>query len=268
MFIEIFTEMLSYTFLSVILLMTLVWGISVYIKRACIVDIMWGLGFVFATLISIFYRIYNGYTVSLIQIQTTICICLWGIRLSYHIGKRFVSKSQEDFRYAKMRSYKPHTFAMRSLFTIFYFQMILMLMIASPIFIILSEQHTYHWIHGAALMIWCFGFYVEWQADRTLTQAKKQGVTLVTHGVWSWSRHPNYMGDACAWWGIALMSYASHLMPLAFISAALMNFLLRKVSGVPLLEKHMQSKLGWDEYCQNTPIFWPSIKNIWKSLSR
>ena len=86
---------------------------------------------------------------------------------------------------------------------------------------------------------------------------------MLTTGVWSWSRHPNYLGDSLVWWGIALMSFGGSWWSfLSIFSAFIMTFLLMKVSGVPLLEHKMKHRAGWEEYTQKTPEFWPNWKRL------
>jgi steroid 5-alpha reductase family enzyme len=177
-----------------------------------------------------------------------------------------LNKNYEDFRYAVMRSHTKRSFVFRSLWTVFYLQGTLIILIGTPIVIIMSESQSYHWIHFIGFMVWCTGFYLEWEADRSLMHAKNQGIKLMTQGVWSLSRHPNYLGDACVWWGIAFMAYGSSYFIIALLSAALMNFFLRKVSDVPLLEKRMAHREGWQDYQANTPIFWPTPRLLLKKL--
>ena len=266
MFSPLFISMVQMVALYLFILMSILWIISIKIKRVCIIDAVWGAGFVLCTLITLIQRVDHGASLLILHGQLSICVLAWGGRLSWHLAGRVLNKTDEDFRYAAMRSRSKIPFIFKSLWTVFYLQACLMIMIGAPIMIIMSENQPYHWVHFIGLMMWCLGFYLEWEADRSLVKAKKQGIQLMTQGVWSWSRHPNYLGDACVWWGIALMAYGSSYFMIALCSAALMNFFLRKVSGVPLLEKRMASKEGWQAYQAKTPIFWPTPSVILKKL--
>ena len=116
----------------------------------------------------------------------------------------------------------------------------------------LISTTPYGLFDGLGVLLWIFGFGLEWIADRSLRQAKESGVKLLTTGVWSWCRHPNYLGDALVWWGFALMSINSPIGLCAPLSACLMTFLLSQVSGVPLLEAKMRER-GVDRLCNAYP---------------
>ena len=251
-------EILWNVSITLLLCMSILWAVSVKIKKACIIDCFWGMGFVIVSWMALYIRWTHEAEIHWLHWQLFICVHVWGLRLTKHLTQRFMNKEQEDFRYQNMRKHRMGYFHWWSLIAVFYLQGILLILISSPLWISFASSHHYSGIHGFALVIYLIGLYLEWEADRSLRKAKKQGVTLLTQGVWSLSRHPNYLGDACVWWGIALMAYQSPYGWIALLSAVLMNFLLLKVSGVPLLEKHMAQKEGWKEYCEKTPIFWPN----------
>jgi steroid 5-alpha reductase family enzyme len=244
--------------------LTCVWIVSYLLKNVGIIDGFWALGFLFqAVWLLCTLQEIDPSMLSLGIGQICICTSIWALRLSGHLLHRIYTDPHEDFRYQAMRKRDPKRFPYLSLLKVFYLQGILMLFIGLPLGIRSLHESSYTLFDGIGGLIWLFGLGLEWTADRQLKQAKKDQVSLLTTGVWAWSRHPNYLGDALVWWGIAIMSLSTSTFSiLSILSASIMTFLLMKVSGVPLLEKKMKHREGWDEYAQKTPVFWPNWFSI------
>ena len=239
--------------------LTMLWVVSYRLKNVGIIDGFWAIGFFFQAL-WLMYTLYtsNSSELSLGIWQICVCTMIWAVRLSGHLLYRVYSDPHEDFRYKAMRMRDPTRFPYLSLFKVFYLQGFLMLLIGLPLFIRTLHSSSYTFFDGLGCLIWGFGLWLEWTADRQLKKAKKRKIPLLTTGVWSWSRHPNYVGDALVWWGIAVMSLGWSLWSIvSLLSASIMSFLLIKISGVPLLEEKMKHRVGWTEYAQDTPVFWP-----------
>lgn len=113
------------------------------------------------------------------------------------------------------------------------------------------------------LGIWCLGFLIESVADLQLYLFKnneKNKGQIMKYGLWKYSRHPNYFGEALVWWGIYLFVSSTGIAVISIFSPIIMTYLLRKVSGVVLLEKKYATNLTYQEYVKNTPAFVP----FWK----
>lgn len=243
-------------FLVVMLLLTLVWIASVKMVNASIVDPFWGLGFV---LLAIYYYLN---TEGDLRSDLVLALCsIWGLRLFAYLLWRNIGKP-EDYRYAQFRK---HFGAQRywwfSFFQVFLLQGILLWLISAPL---LSAQYqssnSFGWIDIIACIFWLIGFAFEAGGDYQLVKFKSnptnKGKVLDT-GFWKYTRHPNYFGDACVWWGFALFAIAAGNY-WAILSSALMTVLLVKVSGVSLLEKALkQNKPQYEEYIQKTSSFLP-----------
>jgi steroid 5-alpha reductase family enzyme len=241
----------------IILLMTSLWLVSVYVKKASIVDPFWGLGFVLA---SVYYFLFSPVD-SLRQLVVLVLSCLWGIRLFVYLFWRNYGKS-EDYRYAQFRKdYGAHRYWWVSFFQVFLLQGVLLWLISAPL---LSSQyyheHPFGWLDIVAMGCWLIGFTFEVGGDYQLTKFKSlpsnKGKVLST-GFWRYTRHPNYFGDACVWWSFALFSVAAgSYWPV--LSSMLMTLLLMKVSGVSLLEKTLKTtKPGYESYIRKTNSFFP-----------
>lgn len=243
--------------LMVVLFFTIVWGISVKLKNASIVDIFWGTGFV---LVGVFYFIVTP-DYSTRKIVAVIFTTLWGLRLSIHIMTRNIGKP-EDYRYQQFRRhYGEKRYWWFSYFQVFLLQGFLLWLISAPLLAIsFYNEKPFGTIDFIALLVWIIGFVFEaggdWQLARFKANPENKG-KLLTTGFWKFTRHPNYFGDAALWWGFALFSVAAGCY-LPILSALLMNWLLLRVSGVAMLERTLKnSKPGFEDYTKRTSAFFP-----------
>jgi steroid 5-alpha reductase family enzyme len=187
---------------------------------------------------------------------------VWGLRLAIHIGAR-KRGSGEDFRYAAMRASDPDRFPVRSLFTVFLLQAFLIWAISFPVQIgqISPVPASLTPLDAIGFALWLAGIGIESLADYQLKQfladPENRG-KVMDRGLWRYSRHPNYFGDALAWWGIFTVSAATPNGWMTLFSPLLMTFFLMKVSGVPLLEESLaRRRQGYREYMERTSAFFP-----------
>jgi steroid 5-alpha reductase family enzyme len=187
---------------------------------------------------------------------------VWGLRLSYHIMRRNLGKP-EDFRYANWRKAWGKWVIPRAFVQVYLLQGLFMFLVSLPITLtgLASAAGVLRaplLVIGAAL--WLLGFIFETVGDHQLTlflaQPGNRG-QLMTSGLWSYTRHPNYFGEAVMWWGIFIVAIGGGASLLAVLSPIVITYLLRYVSGVPLLEKSMSRKPGFDEYARRTSVFVP-----------
>ncbi len=238
--------------------MTLLWLVSLRLKNSGIVDIFWGTGFVITTWAA-FLLTPEGYLARKLLLSGLVTI--WGLRLSLHIFTRNWGKA-EDFRYQAWRNAAGVSWWWKSFFKVFLTQGLLLWIISTPL---LAAQHSalpsrLTWMDYLAIPIWLTGFYFEaagdWQLRRFRADPANKGKVLQT-GVWRYSRHPNYFGDATQWWAYYLIAAAAGGWWTIF-SPIIMTGLLLRVSGVTLLEKSLRErKPGYKEYIESTREFIP-----------
>jgi len=237
---------------------TLIWIISVKLKNASIVDIFWGIGFI---VLNAYYFFYTE-TVHPRKNLVFALVTIWGLRLALHIFRKNLGK-EEDFRYQNFRQhYGAHRYWWFSFFQVFMLQGILLWFISAPLLAVhyYSEQTNLNSWDYLAITIWIVGFVFEaggdWQLSRFKSNPSNKGKVLQS-GLWKYTRHPNYFGDAAIWWGYALFSFgAGKFWPV--IGAVLMTFLLLKVSGVSMLERTLKNrKPGYLNYMETTSSFFP-----------
>lgn len=242
--------------LTIAVFMVIVFIIAQAIKNNSIVDIGWGLGFIATALALLFTKgQFNNYNFVFVSM-----ILIWGLRLALHIFLRARGKG-EDFRYAQWRKEWGKNAAVKAFFKVFVLQGIIMLIVALPIIIVFSSAKNQLNIFSLiGFLIFAFGFLFESIADFQLYCFKKNPKNkgkIITSGLWKYTRHPNYFGEAVLWWGIAIFTIGAENYIISFIGPIVINLLLVFVSGVPLLEKKYTGNIEWEEYKKITPAFVP-----------
>jgi steroid 5-alpha reductase family enzyme len=224
-------------------------------KRNDIADVAWGISFIIISTISLFY---NPNARSGIVF---VLVCFWGLRLSLHIFKRFRRSNTEDRRYLNWRQSWGKNWVFLSWIKVFMVQGFFMLLVASPI-ISLSNKSTYSpLLLTVGLVIWVSGFIFESTADAQLARFlinRNPNEKVMTRGLWKFSRHPNYFGEATMWWGIWLICF-NPLWYLTIIGPITITLLLRFVSGVPLAEESMKDIPEFKTYAEKTPAMFPNF---------
>ncbi len=253
-----FFEIYLFGFGSVMVLMTLIWILSVRLKNASIVDPFWSVGFIVAG--ATYFYFTEGVHIRKMIILTLLII--WGLRLAIYLGWRNIGKP-EDYRYQQFRQdYGPERYWWFSFFQVFLLQGVLLWLVSAPILsaMYFGEETPLGLFDYLGIGLWLVGFIFEAGGDYQLTRFKSDPNNkgkLLTTGLWKYTRHPNYFGDACLWWGfgcfsISVGSYIPLLGPL------LMSLLIIKVSGVAMLERTLKhTKPGYEDYVRRTSSFIP-----------
>lgn len=250
----------TYLLLGLIILgmMSLIWLISLAVKNSSIVDIFWGAGFVVVAWVAFFLTPdgFMGRKALLVTLVT-----LWGMRLFLHILIRNWGKP-EDFRYQVWRKDAGSSWWWRSFFKVNLLQGFLLWVISTPLLVaqLSAKPEVLTWLDYLAIPVWLTGFTFEtagdWQLARFKANPANKGKILQT-GVWRYTRHPNYFGDAAQWWAYYLVALAAGGWWTIF-SPIIMTTLLMRVSGVTLLEKTLKvEKPGYKEYAERTSEFIP-----------
>jgi steroid 5-alpha reductase family enzyme len=244
--------------LLILVLMTLLWLFSLRLRDASIVDIFWGAGFV-----AVFWLSTSLATPGLSARQGTLGLLatIWGVRLSTHILWRNRGKG-EDFRYARWREEAGPSWWWLSYFKVFLLQGMIMWLVSVPLVAVHATTSPSAWnsLDLLGVAVWLVGFVFEavgdWQLVRFKSNVSNRGKLLDT-GLWRYTRHPNYFGDAAQWWGFYALAAAAGGWWSIF-SPLLMTLLLRRVSGVTLLERTLRkTKPGYAEYIASTNAFFP-----------
>lgn len=235
------------------------WIVSLRTRNASLVDIWWGPGFALIALLSFALTPEGALSRrQLVLVLTTI----WGLRLGTHLLVRNTGKD-EDFRYAAMRKAWGHGFGMKSLTRVFLLQAVLMWVVSFPVQAAMrsATPATLGFFDWLGILVWAFGLFFETVGDLQLARFKKDPANadrVMDRGLWRFTRHPNYFGDACAWWGLWLIAFAVPGGFWSIVGPITMTVLLTSVSGVPMLERKIgERRPGYDEYARRTSAFLP-----------
>ncbi len=243
--------------IAILVLMLSTWVLSVVLKNASIVDIVWGLGFVMvAWVVRLSVDGNNARQWLLVAM-----VSVWGLRLGGHLFWRNHGKG-EDFRYRAMRRHYGERFPIISLVTVFGLQGVLMFVVSLPVQLGQADATPdVGVIAYIGVALWSVGLFFEVVGDAQLVRFKADPASagkVMNTGLWRYTRHPNYFGDACVWWGIGIVAAETGSGAWGLIGSLTMTVLLRRVSGVTLLEKSLvKRREGYTEYVARTSPFVP-----------
>lgn len=237
--------------------MVLTWVASLVRHDASLVDRVWGIGFAVVAA-SVFFTVDGDAGRQLLLLVMT---ALWGVRLSAYLTWRNWGHG-EDFRYQAMRRRHGARFPWVSLVTVFGVQGALMWVVGLPVMLgQVPETPGLGVLAAIGVVVWAVGLGFETVGDAQLTRFKADPANagrVMDRGLWRYTRHPNYFGDACVWWGIAIVAAESGLGAIGIVGAVVMTVLLRRVSGVTLLERSLKKRRpGYDDYIARTSPFVP-----------
>lgn len=256
------TETLLITLAVLMGCMLLLWCVSLARRDVSIVDPFWGTGFAMVGWIVMALHRPSPTRVLLL----TGLVTVWGLRLSLYLLWRNHGHG-EDRRYAAMRAQHGTRFRWVSLFTVFLLQGALLWFISFPLQVAATRAETTELgvLDLAGMMLWLSGFLFEsigdWQLARFRSDPSNAGRVL-NRGLWRFTRHPNYFGDFCIWWGVFLIAAAGGA-GWTVASPLVMSVLLMRVSGVTLLEQSITDRRpDYAEYQRQTNAFFPGPPKV------
>lgn len=243
--------------LSILIFVTLIWLVSLIIKNAAVMDIFWGIGLILTS--QVYSFLLPGS--SLAQNLILSLVLLWGIRLSVYIAVRAWGKP-EDPRYLAWRQENGKRWWWYSYIKVFLIQGLVMWVVSAVLLFaqIHSDATTISPFIYAGIALFIIGFIIESLADCQMLVFKRKAENngkVLASGIWKWSRHPNYFGEAVVWWGFGLFAVAAGFW-WTLLSPLIMNFFLVKVSGVVMLDRLMlDTKPQYRDYIKRTSGFIP-----------
>jgi steroid 5-alpha reductase family enzyme len=231
------------------------WLFSVVRQNVTIVDSLWALFFLLAALTTAALTPQPAPRATLI----IVLVAIWTTRLSGYLTWRNWGEP-EDHRYQEIRRRNEPGFTFKSLYLVFALQAVLAWIIAAPLAAGISGTAPLGLLDVAGITLWVFGFLFEtigdWQLARFKVNPENKG-KVMDRGLWRYTRHPNYFGEACLWWGYWLIAVSAGGWWTVF-APLLMSLLLLKVSGVALLEKDIGARRpGYRDYIARTNAFFP-----------
>ncbi len=249
---------LAATLAAVVALQVGVWVLSIRRRDASIVDIAWGLSFTLIAAVGAAV----GDGVPWRSWLLVGLVAAWGVRLAAYLARRNLPHG-EDPRYRAMRSRHPNDFVRWSLYSIFLLQAVLAWVVALPVTLAMTdptpEGLTPLTVVGVGL--WGVGLFFEAVGDRQLARFKADPANrglVMDQGLWRYTRHPNYFGDFCVWWGLFVVAAETGRGLFGVIGPIVMTVLLTRVSGKDLLEKTItRRRPAYADYIRRTNAFFP-----------
>ena len=240
--------------LAVIAALSMVgWIIGTARRNVAVVDSLWGLFFLAATAAYV-----NGAGAAPRGVLMLVLVAVWSLRLAGYVTWRNAG-APEDRRYAAIRA-RHEPFVWKSLYVVFGLQALLAWIISLPQLAAATAAAPLNTVDALGVALWTFGFLFETIGDAQLARfkadARNRGAVM-DRGLWRFTRHPNYFGECCLWWGYGLIALAAGAW-WALAGPLVMTWLLLKVSGVTLLEQDIgERRPAYAQYVARTPAFWP-----------
>jgi len=253
---------------SIFALQTLNYVFCQLVKDNSHIDTTWSLTFILPNLIILGNQLLQGTSIDVRTWIVNAALLVWGLRLAIHIGLRHKG---EDYRYVEMReewSAKGQCFYyVAAFFVIFMLQTSLSLIVNAPVLYVTAYSSTNHaaralgWSDVAGYVLFSTGLFFEIVGDAQLkahiADRDEDKGKFCKRGLWRYTRHPNYFGDALLWWGFYFMALALPGAHWTFFGPLVMTLLLRFVSGVAMLEKKQSKHPEFARYAAETNAFIP-----------
>ncbi|WP_046471740.1 DUF1295 domain-containing protein [Allosalinactinospora lopnorensis] len=255
--LAVFGLNLAVTAGAIAVLMLATFAAARRLGRHSVVDVAWGAGFVVVAVVSAVLSTGHGDVVR--SWLVTMLTVVWGTRLSVHIA--FRSRGQgEDPRYSALLAGAPGNRDAYALRVVYLLQGALIWFVSLPLQVAVYSGGEAGWVMAAGALVWTLGFAFEAIGDGQLARFRADPANrerIMDRGLWAWTRHPNYFGDACVWWGFFLIAADSWAGVLTLPAPLVMTWLLTRGSGRRLLEQRMNGRPGWEEYTRRTSAFVP-----------
>ncbi|NUS73655.1 MAG: DUF1295 domain-containing protein [Corynebacteriales bacterium] len=228
--------------------------VGVKARRHRIVDVVWGAGFALVAVLTLALSAGEGNATRRWIIAALTII--WGLRLAVYIAWRSRGKP-EDPRYANLlaNAERPHLYALRMIYLL---QAVMLWFISWPVQVGSYDPDPPGVAFWLGIVVCAVGIAFETIGDAQLAAFKRaRSGNVLDTGLWRYTRHPNYFGDACMWWGLYLLALGSWLGAATILSPLLMTYFLLAKTGKPLMEAHMSRRPGYAEYVARTSGFFP-----------
>jgi steroid 5-alpha reductase family enzyme len=231
------------------------WLVSLIERDVSIVDSLWSIMFLIAAVAYAIAVPETGPRTALVLVLTT----LWAVRLSAYITWRNWGEA-EDRRYQAIRRNNEPRFGLKSLYIVFGLQGTLAWVVSLPLLAAVASPAGLNTLDYLGVGLWLTGIIFEAGGDFQLARFKAKAENrgqVMDRGLWRYTRHPNYFGNFCIWWGFYFIAFAAGGW-WAIVSPLLMTFLLLRVSGVALLEKDISERRpAYRDYSARTNAFFP-----------
>ncbi len=250
-----FLALYGYALLAVWVTVSLLWLLSVVLEDASIIDMFWGPLFVLMAWVLLALNLEQA---NLKMLLAVLLVTIWGLRLAFHLTARNLGQG-EDFRYRRWRQRGGSNWWLQTYHRIYLLQGGLALLVATPIIAAFRATPEFLWLNWLGVLLWVAGFTTELLADIQLSRFRADPAnegTVMNQGLWQYSRHPNYFGDALQWWGLGLLCF-SGLSWWSLIGPLAMTLLFIYLSNDVLEQGLLKRRPDYARYIQATSAFLP-----------
>jgi len=248
--------------LAIALLMAVTCALAMRWRKHSIVDVVWGLGFAIVAVICLVTSVSSNEDADdvrrLLVVMMTVA---WGVRLGSYIGLRNAGQP-EDPRYRALFGGKEPGVA-EAAAKVYLPQGLAMWFVSLPVQVAVHHEGDIGVIGLLGGAVWAVGLFFEAVGDFQMSRFRADPANkgqVMDRGLWRYTRHPNYFGDSCVWFGIFLVAAERWPGVLTVLSPVVMTYLLVAKTGKSLLERSMHtSKPGYADYVARTSGFvpWP-----------
>lgn len=233
--------------------------------RVAVVDVAWGIGFVVVAAVAAVVGHGTAEGDAQRRWLLVALVAVWGLRLAWHIGRRAASHREEDPRYEKLLGGTlPEVGMARAVRKVFGIQGVALWFVSLPVLVGVVRPVEWWPLVWVGAGLWLVGLVFEAVGDAQLAsyqaRPKDERPPVLASGLWRYTRHPNYFGDACVWWGLWLAGglASGWVAGLATLLApVVMTYFLVFATGAKLLEQRMMQRPGYPEYAARTSMFLP-----------
>lgn len=252
--VESFVAVTVACLVGVLLLVGVTAVVAWRVGRVSVMDVGWGLGFAVVAVVAL--AVGDGDVLR--RVVLAVATTAWGGRLAWHIARR--NRGHEDPRYERLLERAPGHRFRYALLHVFAPQGLLIWLVAMPLQVSAVAGSGARPVLAVGLVVWAVGLGCEAVGDAQLAGFKADPANrgrLMTRGLWAWTRHPNYFGDACVWWGLYVASASAWPGVLTVLSPVVMTVILVWGTGARMTERAMAGRPGWAEYAARTSGFVP-----------
>lgn len=246
--------------LGIVVMLGVTASIGFRIGRHNVVDVVWGLGFVVVAAVAAVTGSGSGWR----RVLLLVLVGVWGLRLAGSMLRRSRGKG-EDPRYTEMLERTGGNPVWAVIRKIYLTQALALWFVSLPIQVSAATGGSFGVLTAVGIAVWIVGLTFETVGDAQMDRYKAEKARLpeaerppvMDRGLWAWTRHPNYFGDACVWWGVFLVAAAHWPGVVTILSPIAMTYFLVLGTGARLLERSMEKRPGYPEYQQRTSYFLP-----------
>lgn len=241
--------------IAIVILMVVTAAFGFRRARHNVVDVSWGVGFVLVALVAAAFGDGDEWRRWLLAGL----VAVWGLRLAIHMERRSRGHG-EDPRYEKLLDDAGGNRTLTAIRKIYITQGSALWFVSLPVQVAAVTRGPFGVLTVLGVIVWTVGVVFESVGDAQMSAFKADPAnrgTIMDRGLWGWTRHPNYFGDACVWWGIFLVAAQTWPGVLTILSPLAMTYFLVFATGARLLEQHMAERPGYRDYQHRTSYFVP-----------